>query len=245
MAVAAAWPLLAAAQPRVRVIATGGTIANHAGGRLSGPALVDSAPCRCLDCARRGRDLLERQQHRPDPRRLGAPVQTRQRRDRRRRCRRRRRHWRVRYARGTRLVAGPHRRRRSRRRGDRRHPAAVGRTCRRPAQPGRCGARRRGPGRPPARGAGGDGRAGVARARRRQALPHRARRVRLHRRRADWPHQRRARDDDCADGDRRRASRCSTSSARHNCRAWTCSSPISRRQATWWTPPRAPAREAS
>ena len=44
MAVAAAWPLLAAAQPRVRVIATGGTIANHTAGRLSGPALVDSAP---------------------------------------------------------------------------------------------------------------------------------------------------------------------------------------------------------
>jgi L-asparaginase len=44
MAVAAGWPLLAGAQPRVRVIATGGTIANHSAGRLSGPALVDSAP---------------------------------------------------------------------------------------------------------------------------------------------------------------------------------------------------------
>lgn len=44
MAVALAWPLLAGAQPRVRVIATGGTIANHADGRLSGPALVGSVP---------------------------------------------------------------------------------------------------------------------------------------------------------------------------------------------------------
>jgi L-asparaginase len=44
MAVALVWPLLAGAQPRVRVIATGGTIANHAEGRLSGPALVGSVP---------------------------------------------------------------------------------------------------------------------------------------------------------------------------------------------------------
>jgi len=44
MAVAVAWPLLAGAQPRVRVIATGGTIANHPEGRLSGPALVGSVP---------------------------------------------------------------------------------------------------------------------------------------------------------------------------------------------------------
>ena len=44
MAVACAWPLLAAPLPRVRVIATGGTISNHAAGRLSGSALVDSLP---------------------------------------------------------------------------------------------------------------------------------------------------------------------------------------------------------
>ena len=44
MAVALVWPLLAGAQPRVRVIATGGTIANHPEGRLSGPALVGSVP---------------------------------------------------------------------------------------------------------------------------------------------------------------------------------------------------------
>jgi L-asparaginase len=42
--VAVLWPLAAAAQPRVRVIATGGTIANHVAGRLSGPALVESVP---------------------------------------------------------------------------------------------------------------------------------------------------------------------------------------------------------
>ena len=44
MAVACAWPLAAGAPPRVRVIATGGTIANHIAGRLSGSALVDSVP---------------------------------------------------------------------------------------------------------------------------------------------------------------------------------------------------------
>ncbi len=44
MAVACAWPLVAAPLPRVRVIATGGTISNHAAGRLSGSALVDSVP---------------------------------------------------------------------------------------------------------------------------------------------------------------------------------------------------------
>jgi L-asparaginase len=44
MAVALVWPLDARAQPRVRVIATGGTIANHTAGRLSGPALVESVP---------------------------------------------------------------------------------------------------------------------------------------------------------------------------------------------------------
>ena len=37
-------PLSAAAQPRVRLIATGGTIANHADGRLSATALLASAP---------------------------------------------------------------------------------------------------------------------------------------------------------------------------------------------------------
>ena len=37
-------PLPAAAQPRVRLIATGGTIANHADGRLSATALLASAP---------------------------------------------------------------------------------------------------------------------------------------------------------------------------------------------------------
>ncbi len=44
MTVALAWPLLAGAQPRVHVIATGGTISNHTEGRLSGPALLDSVP---------------------------------------------------------------------------------------------------------------------------------------------------------------------------------------------------------
>lgn len=44
MAVAVAWPLAAHAQPRVRVIALGGTITNHAAGRLTGPALVDTVP---------------------------------------------------------------------------------------------------------------------------------------------------------------------------------------------------------
>jgi L-asparaginase len=44
MAVACTWPLVAAPPPRVRVIATGGTISNHAAGRLSGSALVDSVP---------------------------------------------------------------------------------------------------------------------------------------------------------------------------------------------------------
>ncbi len=41
---ACTWPLVAAPLPRVRVIATGGTISNHAAGRLSGSALVDSVP---------------------------------------------------------------------------------------------------------------------------------------------------------------------------------------------------------
>jgi L-asparaginase len=44
MAVACAWPLMAGGSPRVRVIATGGTIANHTSGRLSASALVDSVP---------------------------------------------------------------------------------------------------------------------------------------------------------------------------------------------------------
>lgn len=44
VALALAWRLDAGAQPRVRVIATGGTIGNHSAGRLTGPALVDSIP---------------------------------------------------------------------------------------------------------------------------------------------------------------------------------------------------------
>jgi L-asparaginase len=44
MGLALVWPLLARTQPRVRVIATGGTIANHPAGRLSGPDLVASVP---------------------------------------------------------------------------------------------------------------------------------------------------------------------------------------------------------
>jgi len=41
---AALWCPVAGAQPRVRVVATGGTIANHANGRLSGSSLVASVP---------------------------------------------------------------------------------------------------------------------------------------------------------------------------------------------------------
>ncbi len=44
LAMAVVWPLPARAQPRVRVIAMGGTITNHTAGRLTGPALVDTVP---------------------------------------------------------------------------------------------------------------------------------------------------------------------------------------------------------
>ncbi len=98
----------------MRVIATGGTIANHAAGRLSGPALVDSVPsvsaiarveaetfsnvssieltlADWVRLSKRVNDVLA-------SRRRG----------------RRGRHQRVRHARGTGLVAGPHRGQRSR-----------------------------------------------------------------------------------------------------------------------------------
>lgn len=44
VALVAFWPVAVFAQPRVRVIATGGTISNHVNGRLSAAALVDTVP---------------------------------------------------------------------------------------------------------------------------------------------------------------------------------------------------------